>query len=130
VYPGNTVIPEGASLTALRPDVALREDYAHLMQRGDWDEIGRLYHSNADAGKLAFQDGIVYNVGARETFEGVQTYLPGHPEVPYHVVGPPGGLTVYENAGSVARPTAVQEFVTEGSGNTVLSACTVIVSCQ
>ena len=116
----STVVPKGTAVTAPRPGVALRDDIAQMMERGDWDGI-----------KIAAEK----DAYIASQVKGMQTYLPGS-EIPDYVGLHPGihargkstlpPLRILENSITVKDPTRLSTMLQENQGCIVWAACTIV----
>nr|WP_306673808.1 RHS repeat-associated core domain-containing protein [Tahibacter caeni] len=115
-----TVVPDGTAVTAARPGIALRDDIAQMMERGDWESI-----------RIAAEKDAYVAGQAR----GMQTYLPGS-EIPDYTGLHPGThtrgksvlspLRILENSITVKEPTRLSTMLQEKQGCFVWAACTVV----
>ena len=105
---GTTIIPEGTSLTIVRPGVSITEPVGQLLEMGDWDGLIALAKRNPRVAK---------------DLEGMVTQLPGK-EVPNLICAAPDKLTVFRKSTTVEDPTSLRDLLKENMGNRVWAAST------
>ncbi len=108
---GVVIVPEGASVTLPRPDIAIMDKTGRFIENGDWSGLARAATTNE---RIA------------NDIEGMATWLPGS-EVPNYTLTKPSGLNIYSRSTSTKLPETLDDLLSSNMGCVNWAACTVYI---
>lgn len=115
-----TKVPEGTQVIALRPGVALGDDAAQLMARGNWEALDRLAKHDPVIAEQT-RDMKLYQSG-----DWMPDFTIMHPGEHVRRSGTLPPLVIMENSVTVGWDTPLSNMLKPNQGCVVLATCTVI----
>jgi hypothetical protein len=105
------ILPEGTALTVPNHGIGLPDIAGKLMEKGDWESVGKLMNNSKEFEKR---------------LSGMTTYLPGS-SVKDYILSDPKGLNIMSGSVSVTKSTNLSTIIAPNQGCVTWAGCTVDV---